>query len=127
MRDVFLIGLGGFLGAILRYGLSGAVHSFTRSFEYPIGTLAVNAVGSFLLVFLASAGDLLGSFSPPFRGFAFIGLLGAFTTFSTFSYETTALLTDGRIGSALGNVAANVLLCLVAALVARGLAIWIWR
>jgi CrcB protein len=127
MRDVFLIGFGGFLGAVLRFGLSGAVHSLTGSFEYPIGTLAVNAIGSFFLVFLASAGELLGIFDPAFRAFAFIGLLGAFTTFSTFSFETTALLTEGRIGPALGNVAANVGLCLVAALIARGLAIWIWR
>ncbi|HLE04495.1 MAG TPA: fluoride efflux transporter CrcB [Anaerolineales bacterium] len=127
MRDVLLIGFGGFLGAVLRYGLSGAVHSLTGSFEYPLGTLAVNAIGSFLLVFLASVAETLGIFGPAFRAFAFMGLLGAFTTFSTFSFETTVLLADGRIGLALGNVVANVALCLVAALVARGLVLWIWR
>lgn len=127
MRDVLLIGIGGFLGAVLRYGLSGAVHGLSRSFEYPFGTLAVNVVGSFVLVVLASTAQSLGIFDPAFRAFAFIGLLGAFTTFSTFSFETTALLFDGRIGPAIGNVVANVGLCLIAALLARSLVLWIWR
>ena len=127
MREIVLVGVGGFVGSVLRYGVSGAVHSISRSFEYPVGTLAVNVIGSFLLVLLASAAESLGLFDPAFRAFAFIGLLGAFTTFSTFSFETTALLADGRIGPAAGNVAANVGLCLAAAVGARGVVVWLWR
>jgi CrcB protein len=127
MRDVFLVGIGGFIGAVLRYVLSGAAHRMVQSVEYPVGTLAVNVIGSFLLVLLASAAELIGIFGPGFRTFVFIGLLGAFTTFSTFSYETLALLADGQYGAAVGNIVASVGLCLAAALAARSLALGIWR
>lgn len=127
MRDVLLIGFGGFLGAVLRYGISGMAHSMLRSFEYPIGTLVVNLLGSFILVFLASASEFSGIFAPGLRAFIFIGLLGAFTTFSTFSLETVMLLVDGQIGPAIGNAGANLGLCLLAAVAARSWAVWVWR
>lgn len=126
MRVVLLVGLGGFLGAVLRYGLSGIAQALLHSFEFPIGTLLVNVAGSFVLVFLASAADSLGVFGPSFRSFVFIGLLGAFTTFSTFSLETVSLLFDGQGMLAMGNVLLNVGLCLAAAWVGRAAVIWIW-
>lgn len=108
------IAAGGALGAVLRYGLSGWVHRLTGT-RFPWGTLAVNTLGSFLLglgmaAALSHAGnDLWG------RHFWAIGLLGAFTTYSTFSYETVALLEAGDLAGGAANVALNVVLSLGAA------------
>jgi len=126
MRGLFLIGVGGFLGAVMRYSLSGAVQWFTQSFRFPFGTLAVNVLGSFLLVFLASMADSLGVFGPTIRSFVFIGFLGAFTTFSTFSYESTLLMLDGEGILTAINIIANVGLCLAAAWCGRAAVYWIW-
>ncbi len=126
MRGFFLIGLGGFLGAVLRYSLSGAVQWLTQSFQFPFGTLAVNVLGSFSLVFLATLAENLGVFGPNFRSFVFIGLLGAFTTFSTFSLESMSLVFDGEGILAGINVIANVGLCLASAWIGRAAVLWIW-
>lgn len=126
MQVVLLVGLGGFLGAVLRYGLSGATQTLLRSFQFPVGTLLVNVTGSFVLVFLAFAADSLGIFGPSFRSFIFIGLLGAFTTFSTFSLETASLFIDGQSILAIGNILLNVGLCLAAAWLGRAAVLWIW-
>lgn len=127
MRDVLLVGLGGFLGAIFRYGLSGAVHLLVRTFDFPYGTLTVNVIGSLALGFLVATAESLGIFGPAFRLVFFVGLLGSFTTFSTFSFETSALMLDGQVGPAALNVAANVILCLFAAWIGRSIVLWIWR
>ncbi|MBN2556631.1 MAG: fluoride efflux transporter CrcB [Anaerolineales bacterium] len=126
MRAFFLIGLGGFLGAVLRYGLSGAVQWLTQSFQFPFGTLAVNILGSFSLVFLTTLAESLGVFGPDFRSFIFIGLLGALTTFSTFSLESMSLVLDGEGILAGINIIANISLCLAAAWFGRAAALWIW-
>ncbi len=108
------IAAGGALGAVLRYGLSGWVHRLTGP-RFPWGTLAVNTLGSFLLglgmaAALAHAGNELWG-----RHFWAIGVLGAFTTYSTFSYETVAMLEAGDLAGGAANVALNVVLCLGAA------------
>lgn len=103
------IAAGGALGAVLRYGLSGWVHGLAGT-RFPWGTLAVNVTGSFLLglgmaAALSHAGnDLWG------RHFWAIGVLGAFTTYSTFSYETVALLEAGDVAGGAANVALNLVL-----------------
>lgn len=127
MRDLVYIGMGGFLGAVLRYLLSGAAQLIIRSFQFPFGTLAVNLIGSFIITFLAFMTESLGVFGPSFRSFILIGVIGSFTTFSTFSYETLALLHDGEISLAAANVAATVVLCLLAAWLGRASVLWIWR
>lgn len=127
MRDLLFIGVGGFVGAIMRYGLSGAVHLMLRSFEFPFGTLAVNLLGSFIITFLVFMAESLGVFGPTFRSFVLIGVLGSFTTFSTFSFETLALFYDGELGLAAVNVAATVGMCLLAAWLGRAAVLWIWR
>jgi len=88
------IAVGGALGAAARYGLTGWVHGWS-GFGFPWGTLVVNVLGSFLVGFALRYLEAL-RFAPEMRALVVIGLLGAFTTFSTFSYETVGLLEEGE-------------------------------
>ena len=113
MMQVMAIAIGGASGALLRFWTSQGVHLlFGRSF--PFGTLAVNVIGSFLMgiltVYLLERTQL----SPEWRAALLIGLLGAFTTFSTFSIETFNLLEQGEQLKALLNIVFSVGLCLLA-------------
>lgn len=108
-----LVSAGGFLGAISRY-MAGSFVGQATSAAFPLGTLLINVSGSFLLGFLYEIGTEHFAVSPEFRTFAAIGFLGAYTTFSTFSLETVRLIQDGSGLAALGNVAANIVLGLVA-------------
>ena len=87
------VAVGGATGALARYWLSGWVASAFSGF-FPLGTLVVNVLGSFLLGFGMQAMEAV-PVSAEVRTMLTIGFLGAFTTFSTFSYETVALLRDG--------------------------------
>lgn len=94
------IAAGGAVGSIARYGVAGWVQD-RSGFHFPWGTLAVNILGSVLIG--ASLRYLEAtSVTAEIRALVTVGLLGAFTTFSTFSYETVALLEDGAFGRALG-------------------------
>ena len=105
MTNLIYIAGGGAIGALLRYFLSGAVHSFTDSM-YPWGTLAVNLVGSFIAGFIwCLSEDIM--IAPHVKTFIFIGILGAFTTFSTYMLETLNLFRDGETGLALYNLLLN--------------------
>lgn len=117
---LLLIGVAGAAGALSRYGVGSAVG--VRSF--PWSTLAINVVGSLLLGLLLEAGrDRLADDVVVALG---VGFLGAFTTFSTFGYESVALVRDGRPGVAAAYVLASVALGLAAAAVGYGLA-GAWR
>ncbi len=102
---VILVGLGGFLGAILRYLVSGMA---ARVAELPTGTLIVNVIGSTVLSILT-----FSSVPDSTVYLVNIGLLGSFTTFSTFAYETFKLLEEGENMYFILNISLNVLLCLV--------------
>ena len=116
MRDLLLVGSGGFVGAVLRYlvarGLAGSA--------FPYATLLVNVVGSFVLGLVAGHLEN-GSLGEAHRHLIAIGLLGALTTFSTFSLETVTLMKDGQHGAAALSIVLNVVLALAAARV--GLAV----
>jgi len=90
MHLLFLIGIGGFIGAILRYLISGWAQNGATTF--PLGTLTVNVLGSFILSSILFISEYRGFISDETRIFLTIGLLGAFTTMSTFSYESFRLL-----------------------------------
>lgn len=101
------VAVGGALGALLRFAVSrGAAGLFGTAF--PWGTLIVNAAGAFAIGFLFAWFSLRLSVSPALRALALTGLLGALTTFSTFSVETLALAQSGALARAGANVAANV-------------------
>ena len=112
--NLLLVGVGGFIGSIGRYVLAGAIHQVLHNSTFPYGTMVVNIVGCFVIGCLNGLAETRQLFSPELRLFLLIGLLGGFTTFSTFGYETMALLRDSQIGAALANVLVQVtvgLLC----------------
>lgn len=112
MINYILVSLGAAIGGALRYGLSSYVNK-SQSTIFPIGTLLVNVLGSFVLgiiMFYLSEKEFIGN---EFRLFLSVGLCGGFTTFSTFSYETLMLFRDSEFGLAIYNVLLNVVLCLV--------------
>jgi CrcB protein len=105
--------LGGALGTGARYLLAVGVLQLLGS-AFPWGTLLVNVIGSFLLGAVMHVGLTTGSLSPTLRLALGTGLLGGFTTYSTFNYETFEYLREGAVGLALTNVAATILSCLAA-------------
>jgi len=112
--QILAIAAGGAIGALLRFWVSGGVHSILgRSFPY--GTLSVNVFGSLLIGILYVVFNERIEVSPHWRALLLVGVLGAFTTFSTFSMETLELLEKGDIVRAIANVLLNVILCIGAA------------
>ena len=94
---LLMVGLGGFAGAICRYLLSTWVQKSSGWISFPIGTLVVNVLGCLIIGLLGGLVISKELFSPAARLFLLTGLLGGFTTFSTFSYETLMLLRDTNI------------------------------
>jgi fluoride exporter len=110
-----LIGVGGFLGANARYLVAGWITE-RLGIAFPYGTLIINVSGSFILgFFLESISDRL-FLHPNWRLFFAIGFLGAYTTFSTFSFESLVLLQEGSYFLASANMVGSVVLGLIAAL-----------
>ncbi len=107
MVQVLAVGLGGFVGALLRYWLTGVAQRWAGD-SFPLGTLSVNVLGCMVLGALMCLVEYRAWFGPNVRVFLTVGILGSLTTFSTFGYETFALVRDGQLLAALGNVAANV-------------------
>jgi len=127
MIKLLLIGTGGFIGSVLRYLVSGSVQAASHSIAFPYGTLAVNVIGCFLIGFLSELAEVRSLFSADTRALLIVGILGGFTTFSTFGNETMSLLRDGEQGLALMNVSAQILLGLGAVWLGYTLAYQIWR
>jgi len=119
MQNVFnqtmLVGAGGFVGAGLRYLVSGWVYNLVPNAVFPWGTLVVNVVGCLLLGLLGGLAEIRGVLSAATRLFLFIGVLGGFTTFSTLAFETVALADGSQMFRAAANVVAHVVLGLGAA------------
>ncbi len=120
MLQVLVVGFGGFLGTVARFGLSGLVHKHFGG-SFPLGTLVINILGCLVIGILMYLIEDRSMFGPTARLFLTIGLLGGFTTFSSFGYETVELLRDGDYRSAAINVGASVLLGLGAVWAGRAL------
>ena len=107
-----VIGIGGFIGAILRFIISGWIQNGVVTF--PLGTLGVNFIGSFFVSLVLYLSEYRGFFSEEIRIFLTIGVLGSFTTMSTFSFESFKLLEQGEIGALSLNVAGTLILTFLA-------------
>ena len=126
MGKLILAGIGGFIGSSLRYAVTGFVQVSSQSIRFPFGTLAVNLIGCLVIGFLSQLAESRGMFTAETRTLVFIGVIGGFTTFSTFGNETINLWRDGESLLAAANVAAHLLLCLGSVWLSRALAYQIW-
>jgi fluoride exporter len=111
--QLLLVGCGGFLGSVLRFALAAALSGPSAALGFPLGTLAVNLIGCAAIGVVLGLADARQLLSADARAFAAVGVLGGFTTFSAFGYETFALLREGAAGRAAANVALQVLLGLL--------------
>ena len=118
MKGILLVALGGAMGSVARYKLSGYVLQHTIDWRFPAGTFAVNVLGCLVAGFLAGLAEKHDFFSQEVRLLLFTGLLGGFTTFSAFGLETMYLLRRGDLAVA----GANIVLSVIAGLLALGLA-----
>lgn len=116
MQQIIFLAIAGALGALGRYGLAGLAQRVTNT-GFPVGTLAVNILGSLLIGFIMQVGLNTDIIPRAFRVAATVGFLGAFTTFSAFSYETVGYIEDGAWLAAVLNISANVGFCVAATLV----------
>ena len=123
---LIIIGCGGFTGAVLRYLVSGWAQDASGSIVFPFGTMAVNMIGCALIGLLTYLADLHSFFTLETRYFILVGLLGAFTTFSTFGNETFNLLHDGHFGLAGINAGGQVFVGLIMVWAGRAIAAGIW-
>ncbi|GIU48011.1 putative fluoride ion transporter CrcB [Shewanella sairae] len=110
MNNVLFVALGGSIGAVFRYLISLLMLQVFGS-GFPFGTLLVNILGSFLMGVIFALGQV-SELSPEIKAFVGVGMLGALTTFSTFSNETLLLMQEGYLVKALLNVVVNVGVCI---------------
>jgi CrcB protein len=115
MKQMLIVGLGGFLGAAARYQLGGMVLHHWYNWRFPLGTFVVNVLGCLFTGVLAGLVEKHSLFSLETRLFLFTGLAGGFTTFSAFGLETVTLLRRGHTEVAASYVALSVV-CGIAAL-----------
>lgn len=110
IKELLFVGFGGFIGASGRYGISILLLEISKKHNYPYATLTVNILGSFLIGILAV---ILIDKPLYIKLFLMVGILGGFTTFSSFSHETLILFQNGHFFNAFLHIAANIILCLL--------------
>ncbi|HBI16041.1 MAG TPA: fluoride efflux transporter CrcB [Desulfobulbaceae bacterium] len=122
-----MVGAGGCIGSVLRYLVSGWVQDRSGSIAFPFGTVSVNLSGCFAIGLLSWLVETRSLFSPETRAFLLIGLLGGFTTFSTFGNETLSLLRNSRVEMAMLYTAVHVIAGVGMVWAGRLVAFGIWR
>jgi len=110
LSQIMMVGAGGFVGSALRFAVSGWVQRLVASSVMPYGTFAVNVLGCLALGFLVGLAEYRQMIEPGQRLFLMVGVLGGFTTFSTFAFESVSLLQDAEIARAFINIFAQVVL-----------------
>ena len=108
-----LVAVGGAIGATARFVLADLVHRVASPY-FPWGTFVINVTGCFVFGLVAGAGEAFGVVGPMTRAFVLVGILGGYTTFSSFAFETVTLMRGGELAAALGNAAGQVVLGLAA-------------
>src|SRR5512140_2273966 len=127
LLSVLYVALGGALGSVSRYLLGTWTQSVTKSIDFPYGTLTVNLIGCFVIGFLSQLAEARGAFTSESRAFVFIGILGGFTTFSSFGNDTINLARGGEFWNALANIGLNVVIGLLAVWLGRMVAYLVWK
>ena len=122
MWKILLAGAGGFIGSILRYSIGLFFSRWPASEKFPFATLVINLTGCLVIGFLSRLAESRGMFPSEARAFIFVGVLGGFTTFSSFGNETFDLWRGARELSAVVNVAGHIILGLSAVWLGRLLA-----
>jgi len=120
VHQLVAIAIGGAVGSVLRFLVSTSVHRVMGR-DFPYGTLTVNVLGSLLMGFLFIMLVERQISSIELRSGVLFGVLGAFTTFSSFSFETLALVESGELGKAFINVFMSVTCCLLATWIGLGI------
>jgi CrcB protein len=113
MIAIMLVGIGSFLGGVLRYAVSTWVYRVLDQPWFPYGTLTVNVLGCLIIGFLVGLAETRLPFTSEIRLFVFVGILGGFTTFSAFALETFSLLRETEPLAALINIGSELLLGLL--------------
>ncbi|MFZ1081308.1 MAG: fluoride efflux transporter CrcB [Candidatus Kryptoniota bacterium] len=109
----FLVFIGGGIGAVFRYLLAGWIYRVIGT-DFPYGTLVVNVLGCFVIGLFLMMAENRFLISPSVRTFIAVGIIGGFTTFSTFNFETLELLKNGTFALGLLNIGASIVLGLSA-------------
>jgi len=124
---ILIVGSGGFIGSVFRFLISGFIQRISSFITFPIGTLAVNLIGCFLFGFLIQLAEGHSIFSGESGMFVFVGVLGGFTTFSTFSNDSINLMRAGNNTSALISLGLHLVFGLGAIWLGRTIAAGIWK
>lgn len=104
LQQIIIIGIGGFIGTVSRFLVSALINKNFDPLVFPYGTLIVNISGCLLIGLLGGLAEMKGYFSNETRIFLFVGILGSYTTFATFGYETLSLLRQSNHIAAFGNI-----------------------
>ena len=121
MYNAIFVGIGGFIGAISRYALGTYVHNLTKHLPFYFSTLTVNVFGCFLIGVLSQIFEKQININPEIRLFLMVGILGAFTTYSTFSNDTINLFREQRILLSMMKIFSHIFLGLAGVYFGRGI------
>jgi fluoride exporter len=127
MHNILIIGIGGFLGSVLRYLISGYVQNISQSVSFPYGTLSVNIIGCLLIGIISQLVELQIGITSETRLFLMVGVLGGFTTFSAFGNEALNLLQDQRVFLFLMYTVSHLIIGLSAVYLGRMIIKIVWR
>ena len=122
MLKIIYVGVGGFIGAVLRYLIGGWVHKLLDEPWLPVGTFVVNMLGCLLIGVLMGLVETRQFVRPEMRLLLITGLLGSLTTFSTFAYESISLFRSGESLAAMMNVGGQLFIGLIAVFLGMALA-----
>jgi CrcB protein len=117
--QIVIIGMGGFVGAVLRFVISTHVQQMNKGLFFPWGTLSVNLLGCLMMGLLIQLNESLHLFSPEIKSFIFIGMLGSLTTYSTFSNDALNLMFEHRYMTAMFYMTIQLILGLFAVFMGR--------